>query len=252
MRELIRRDSRSGNLWWVSEGDPKLGLSPFLRVASPDGKFVEALPTPEMFRMDQGSEMGPRRNFAFEALSFAPDGNSVSIAADPRCSRMGRSRRCQVPARSRHSPSSATARCSGSSPYPLDSIPGSAGRQGRRRQWRRRVPGAGRPSGPGARTVRRRRRGRHLEALHPDLRDRYRRRHRHRRRAIARQRRLYSGLESLIIDLAKTPDVGVVDNIEAMSWGPPLSNGKRSLILVSDNNFDPAQITQFLAFEVAP
>ena len=43
-----------------------------------------------------------------------------------------------------------------------------------------------------------------------------------------------------------------VDNIEGMSWGPMLADGKRSLVLVSDNNFNPAQVTQFLAFEVLP
>jgi hypothetical protein len=56
----------------------------------------------------------------------------------------------------------------------------------------------------------------------------------------------------LVIDLAKTAEVERVDNIEGMSWGPTLADGKRSLVLVSDNNFNPAQITQFLAFEVMP
>ena len=56
----------------------------------------------------------------------------------------------------------------------------------------------------------------------------------------------------LVIDLAKTADLGAVDNIEGMSWGPALPDGKRSLVLVSDNNFNPVQTTQFLAFEVTP
>jgi hypothetical protein len=47
-------------------------------------------------------------------------------------------------------------------------------------------------------------------------------------------------------------DIGYVDNIEGISWGPKLANGHRSLILVSDNNFNPDQRTQFLAFEVMP
>jgi hypothetical protein len=41
-----------------------------------------------------------------------------------------------------------------------------------------------------------------------------------------------------------------IDNVEGISFGPDLPNGKRSLILVSDNNFSPAQFTQFLAFSV--
>jgi hypothetical protein len=41
-----------------------------------------------------------------------------------------------------------------------------------------------------------------------------------------------------------------LDNTEGMTWGPRLSGGSRSLIFVSDDNFNPRQITQFLAFEV--
>ena len=41
-----------------------------------------------------------------------------------------------------------------------------------------------------------------------------------------------------------------LDNLEGMSWGPRLPNGNRTLILVSDDNFNPRQITLFLAFEV--
>jgi hypothetical protein len=42
----------------------------------------------------------------------------------------------------------------------------------------------------------------------------------------------------------------LLDNIEAIAWGPVLANGNRSLILVSDNNFSRLQTTQFLALEV--
>ena len=44
----------------------------------------------------------------------------------------------------------------------------------------------------------------------------------------------------------------LLDNIEAIAWGPVLANGNRSLILVSDNNFSRLQTTQFLALEVLP
>lgn len=41
-----------------------------------------------------------------------------------------------------------------------------------------------------------------------------------------------------------------IDNVEGATFGPPLSNGHRSLILVADNNFDPREKTQFFLFEV--
>jgi hypothetical protein len=55
----------------------------------------------------------------------------------------------------------------------------------------------------------------------------------------------------LVINL-DTANIGYVDNIEGMSWGPRLSNGRPTLILVADNNFNKDEVTQFLAFEVMP
>lgn len=41
-----------------------------------------------------------------------------------------------------------------------------------------------------------------------------------------------------------------IDNIEGITLGPALPNGRRSLILVSDNNFLGLQKTQLLLFEI--
>lgn len=41
-----------------------------------------------------------------------------------------------------------------------------------------------------------------------------------------------------------------LDNIEGLTFGPNLPNGRRSLIIVSDNNFSAMQFTQVLAFSV--
>ncbi len=45
---------------------------------------------------------------------------------------------------------------------------------------------------------------------------------------------------------------GIIDNIEGMSFGPVLPNGKQSLLLVSDDNFSSFghQITQFILLEI--
>jgi hypothetical protein len=56
--------------------------------------------------------------------------------------------------------------------------------------------------------------------------------------------------KTLLIDL---DTLGIpLDNVEGMAFGPDLPDGRRSLILVSDNNFAPAQFTQFLLFAVSP
>jgi hypothetical protein len=64
------------------------------------------------------------------------------------------------------------------------------------------------------------------------------------------QGKQYSGHKQLILDFAQ---LGIrLDNIEGMSWGPRLPNGHRSLLFVSDNNFNKKQTTLFLLFEVVP
>ncbi|MBS1495470.1 MAG: esterase-like activity of phytase family protein [Bacteroidetes bacterium] len=41
-----------------------------------------------------------------------------------------------------------------------------------------------------------------------------------------------------------------IDNIEGVTFGPILPNGKHSLIFIADNNFNPLEKMQFLLFEV--
>ncbi|MBE9190539.1 esterase-like activity of phytase family protein [Gloeocapsopsis crepidinum LEGE 06123] len=53
----------------------------------------------------------------------------------------------------------------------------------------------------------------------------------------------------LLLDLKTLKNIAL-DNIEGLTLGSELTNGQRSLILVSDNNFQPAQRTQFLAFTI--
>jgi len=51
--------------------------------------------------------------------------------------------------------------------------------------------------------------------------------------------------KELVVDLGA---LGVpLENLEGMTFGPPLPDGRRLLVLVSDNNFDaPRQRTLFL------
>jgi 3-phytase/alkaline phosphatase D len=55
--------------------------------------------------------------------------------------------------------------------------------------------------------------------------------------------------KTLLLDL---DTLGIaLDNVEGMTFGPKLPDGRQSLILVSDNNFAAMQFTQFLLFAVA-
>jgi hypothetical protein len=52
-----------------------------------------------------------------------------------------------------------------------------------------------------------------------------------------------------LINLA---DLGIdPDNVEGMALGPLLPDGRQVLVLVSDNNFNPGQITQFIVLAIA-
>jgi 3-phytase/alkaline phosphatase D len=49
--------------------------------------------------------------------------------------------------------------------------------------------------------------------------------------------------------LLNLDELGIpLDNVEGMTFGPRLKGGRRSVVLVSDNNFAAAQFTQFLLF----
>ena len=51
---------------------------------------------------------------------------------------------------------------------------------------------------------------------------------------------------------ARSEVLGIpLDNVEGMAFGKKLPDGRRSLVLVSDNNFSPAAFTQFLLFAVS-
>ncbi len=57
--------------------------------------------------------------------------------------------------------------------------------------------------------------------------------------------------KTLVLNFEDT-DLEHVDNLEGMTWGPALANGNQTLVVVSDNSFDPTSVTQFLANEVVP
>ena len=249
--ESIRRDPETGNLWWTSEGDRKLGLSPFLRVAAPDGKPAVDIPTPAIFAMNKDQEIGPRHNQAFEGLSFAPDGKLLWLTMESALYQDGPIATPSAGAITRLTRLDRDGNVLAQFAYPLDPIQA--------------VP-MGKNGDNGVSEI---------LALDDS-------------RALVLERSGVEGADGiwtlyiriyaidttgatdiaampalananyipvtkrLIIDLAKTAEIGRVDNIEGMSWGPMLADGERSLVLVSDNNFNPAQITQFLAFEVTP
>lgn len=68
--------------------------------------------------------------------------------------------------------------------------------------------------------------------------------------------------KDLVVDLADCPPSGaqspgtqenpLLDNYEAMSFGPRLAGGGRALLLASDDNFNDAQVTRVVALGLEP
>ena len=51
--------------------------------------------------------------------------------------------------------------------------------------------------------------------------------------------------------LLNMDDLGIfIDNIEGVTFGPVLPGGKKSLLFIADNNFNPLEKTQVLLFEI--
>ena len=61
---------------------------------------------------------------------------------------------------------------------------------------------------------------------------------------------------TLLLDLADvkglSPALATLENFEGMTLGPRLPDGRATLVLVSDDNFNPLQRTVFLLFAIGP
>ncbi|MEO8815105.1 MAG: esterase-like activity of phytase family protein [Mycobacterium sp.] len=57
--------------------------------------------------------------------------------------------------------------------------------------------------------------------------------------------------KTLLADLSTTPGLSPLDNIEGITLGPRLPDGRRTVVLVSDDNFTPGEVTQFLVFAMS-
>ncbi len=251
--ESIRIDPENhGRLWWTSEGDRPRALKPFLRSMDRAGKAAGEIAIPAMFAMQPGTERGPRSNLAFEALSFAADGGSLWVGMEGALHEDGPLTTPDAGTVSRFSHFGRDGRLLGQYAYPVDAVPGR--------------PGVGKAADNGVTEILALDARRILVLERAAIQDET--------GAFRNDIRLYEAdltSASDISDLSglrgesyrpmtkrSVANLGVlmqdarIDNIEGMSWGPTLANGGRTLIFVSDDNFNKTQVTQVLAFEVLP
>lgn len=231
---------QASTLYVASEGNASAGIPPFVRRFAFDGTALDALPVPEHFHPGDGR--GVRQNEAFESLTITPDGSKLFTATEgalrqdgpsPDFERGGLARIVRYDLLSGQPEAEFL--------YPLDRI-------------------GVRPQGPQAFSLN----GLvELVALDED-------------RLLALERAYADGVGYLInlwlVDTAEATDVSGVpsisalgpaesgrlrtvkkslvlnmgrlglsrlDNLEGMALGPGLADGRRTLVLVSDDNFQP-------------
>lgn len=249
--ESVRIDPQDGSVWHTSEGDRFLGLNPFLRHDTRDGRFIAEMPQPTMFRMSPQSEKGPRHNLSFEGLAFLPDGQSLWLAMEGPLYEDGPVPTAVAGAFARLTHYARDGKILGQFAYPVDAIPvvsttgkwndngvsemlaindhrflllercGAQSGDGTShfyiRLYSADVMGATNVSGMPALV------GANFEPVQ----------------------------KQLVLDFAHA-GLPETDNLEGLSWGRRLPNGHDTLVLVADDNFAKGEHTQVWVFEVLP
>lgn len=243
--EDIRVDPWTGNYFWTQEGERSGGLAdPSVRVSAVDGGFVSELPIPDNERMRADS--GPRQNQALEAATFAAGGALFVTAMEGPLLQDGPGATTTAGATTRITVQARFGPLLAQFAYPLEPV------------FSESQPRAGQASNGVTAMVA-------DDALDPT-------------RFLVVERAFAEGVgnrvrifeidttgASNVLDasiagarpvakrlVADLTDLGIeaVDNIEAMTWGPRLPSGERTLVLVADNNFAARQRTQLIALAV--
>ncbi len=249
--ETLRVDPRDGAIWYGSEGDVTLKLNPFVRQADANGRLRYELPLPPLFDVAVDQSSGPRNNQAFEGMSFTPDGASLWVALEGPLYQDGPAPTPAHGAISRITRFARDGTVLGQYAYALEPIPA--------------APGKGKNADNGISEILALSDTRMLVLERAGVQNdkgRYRNYVRLYEVETAgatdiAQVSTLTGAsytvmtKRLVLDLNQA-GLRRVDNLEGMAFGPRLANGHASLVLVSDDNFNDKQVTQFLLFEVMP
>jgi hypothetical protein len=240
--------TKDGELIVTSEGIAAQGIAPWVRRYSPDGTFLGDLPVPDAF-LPTSPTHGVRQNLAFEAAAVAPDGRHLFVGMEGALAQDGPPATLGSGSASRILRYNlVTGRLDRQFVYLTDPIaePPVPATQfavsglvellpfndefmlSMERSFSVGAPGTGNTiklysvAFPGADDVN------GTDSIAGVLGS------------------LRPARKTLLLDLRT---LGIpLDNVEGMTIGPDLPDGRRSLVLVSDNNFAASQFTQFLLF----
>ena len=238
----------NGDLFISSEGQVKREVAPFVRRYTLEGGYLGELPLPERYRPDPAGIRGPRHNLGFESLTLSPDKRHLFTAVENALLEDGPEAALAVSSPSRLLRFDAesgqlqaeflylTEPLAAPSPVPggveVTGLVDLLALDEHTLLAMERSYSMG--TGNAVRIF-------HIELEEatdiqdlPALQD-------------AEMRRIVPVRKELLLDLEELDRT--LDNLEGMTLGPQLPDGRRTLILVADDNFYPLkQTSQFLAF----
>lgn len=246
--EGIAVDTRRQRLYWSSEGErlvedggaPVLA-DPWIRIADFDGRYLGQFTLPDHLTTS-AENRGPRQNLSLEGLTLTPSGRWLWAAMEAPLYQDGELASEAQGALTRLTRFDAeTGLATGQYAYPVDPV--SAG------------PGGDNgvsdlaALGDSSFLVIERGFSTHntVRIYQADIGD----------AEDVLHRNSFSGqpvravTKRLVADLTGTDDVARIDNIEGITLGPRLYDGRQTVLLVSDDNFSPRQVTQVLAYALA-
>lgn len=245
--EAIRFNPASRTLLWTSEGDIRRVQDPFVREMTLDGWHLREFTLPAMLKASVDLATGPRHNLCLEGLALTAGGAGAWAAMEAPLQQDG-----PVPGVGRPGGpcrftlfDTATGHAIRQLAYMPDAIPRAPA-----------LPGGFADNGVSEILMIDAHRmlvleraymagvGNSLRVYEIDT--------RHGSDTLALDTLMEGGFspsaKTLVLDFANS-GLMQLDNTEAMAWGPLLAGGGRSLVFLSDDNFNPGQITQFAAFE---
>ncbi|WEE00284.1 esterase-like activity of phytase family protein [Taylorella equigenitalis] len=248
--EAIRHTS-NGTLYWSSEGnwndDSTKRYQPFIREIKEDGSYFREFKIPEQFLYKDNKTSGVRNNNSFEGLAVTPNGSmffatEVALYQDGEAASVDNGSKIRI---TKFDPSANTTLAQ--YVYELPKIPTPSPKQGYVDNGltellaisdnefltleRSFADGVGNTIRIVKITI---------TDETTDVKD-----------MDSLKEAKYTPVERKVV-LELTPEFeGIkMDNMEAMSWGKTLTNGHKTLVIASDNNFNKKQRTLFMVFEV--
>ena len=252
--EEMRYNPIQNNIIWSNEGERFLGKeknilqNPSINIADTNGKLLYELPVPEIYKM-KPVENGPRRNGVFEGIAYTNNYNTVFISTE--CPLYNDGEEARLKKKDYWSRilkyDLATKENTAQYAYPLDAV-------------------AQKPKKEGGFMVN----GISSILALNEI------------ELLVMERSFSTGYENDLLvkiylaDLRNATDIKGdsslvlkpalnpvkkkllfnfstlkmrIDNLEGISFGPRLKNGNRSLLVISDNNFNPLEITQLILLD---